>query len=66
MILLVTVKESRTGIVGREFYSCLCICVHQDRIFHNAARRPPARQKAEFEYMPVQVHGVVVDALILE
>ena len=66
MILLVTMKESQTGIVCGEFHICLCICVHQDGIFQNAARRPPARQPAEFEYMPVQMHRVIVDALILK
>ena len=66
MILLVTMKESQTGIVCGEFHICLCICVHQDRIFQNAARRPAPRQPAEFEYMPVQVNRMVIHTLILK
>jgi len=66
MILLVTMKESQTGIAGSEFHICLCIGIHKDCIFQNAAPCTSTGQSAEFEYMPVQVYRMVVDALILK
>ena len=66
VVLLVTMKERQTGIVGCELHLDLGAGINQDGVFDDPVGFRMAGQAAQFKAVPVQVNGMIIGAAIDE